>query len=750
MRRSVVRRAATRTYNPHTSGGLREADGRPSIASGPADLRHHQLEADTMRQFVLRSILCLIVAVATSAPVFTADTRALTVRDFVVEPATLINLGFEWFIDGDDNRNAAVTVSYRRVGETAWQPALPLLRLQGERIAQGKQLDVTSPNMFAGSILDLEPDTEYEARFQASDPDGVSGERARTVRVRTRAEPKPASDGRTFHVYPPNFKGPKTEPSFEGLMCAYNLTCAGTDWATAGRPRVKPGDTILVHAGVYKYNRLEYTNDVAVNRTVPLDGTYYLTADGTPERPIAIKAAGDGEVIFDGAGNFALFDVKAADYNYFEGITFRNSDIAIWAGTQFAIGAKGLTVKHCRFEDVGAGVFTNYSGSSNFYIADNYFIGRDDPNHVIGWNGNFWQPFNGVEGQKFPPVMASYVAVKVYGPGHVIAYNYVANFHDGIDIETYGNPDGSAAEGGPAYPPKNYWDRRPVAIDFYNNYMTNFHDNPFEADGGMHNIRVMRNMMINSASHAFCNQPAIGGPTYWVRNIAYHLPGGSTRLTGGSAGVLFYNNTILSETSAQGTSNVHWRNNLVLGENSGPVLFSINTYTNYSSSDYNGFRPNPGTATSFQWNSPPFDVPADYSIVTANPQGAAAAAGAGAGAAAPGAAAPGAGRGTTATRRLETRAFAALADYSAATKQDQHSVLVDYDIFTNVPRLDAQDRTKVQKVYKAEDYDFSLRAGAAALDRGAVLPTVTDGFTGSAPDLGALERGKPAPHYGPR
>ena len=40
--------------------------------------------------------------------------------------------------------------------------------------------------------------------------------------------------------------------------------------------------------------------------------------------------------------------------------------------------------------------------------------------------------------------MASYIAVKVYGPGHVVAYNYVANFHDGIDIETYGNPDGSA------------------------------------------------------------------------------------------------------------------------------------------------------------------------------------------------------------------------------------------------------------------------------------------------------------------
>ena len=140
---------------------------------------------------------------------------------------------------------------------------------------------------------------------------------------------------------------------------------------------------------------------------------------------------------------------------------------------------------------------------------------------------------------------------------------------------------------------------RPVAIDFYNNVMTNFHDNPFETDGGMHNVRVMRNLMLNSASHAFCNQPTIGGPTYWVRNIGYHLPGWSTRLTSGSAGVLFFNNTILSETTAAATSNTHWVNNLILGEQSAPVIWTINTLTNYSSSDYNGFRPNPSAPFSF-------------------------------------------------------------------------------------------------------------------------------------------------------
>ncbi|MEO5922309.1 MAG: hypothetical protein ABIR70_00625 [Bryobacteraceae bacterium] len=650
--------------------------------------------------------------------------NAVASIEFLIDPPTLINLGFEWFIQGDDNRNASVSVTYRKQGETAWKDALPLLRLKGERVYMANQVDVIAPNMFAGSILDLEPDTAYEAQFVLADPDGIRGESRRTVTVRTRPEPMPYAGGRTLHVYPHGFKGQKVEPSYEGLMCAYNYSCAGTDWATAGRPRVRPGDTILVHAGEYKYNRYEYTNDASVNRTTPLDGTYYLTADGTAEMPISIKAAGDGPVVFDGAGNYALFDVRAADYTYFEGLTIRNTEIGILAGTQFLMGSKGLTSKRNRFENIGAGIFSNYSGSSNFYIADNVFLGRNDPVHLIGWaSPNLWGRFAGVESQIFPPKMASYVAVKLYGPGHVVAYNYIADFHDGINIETYGNPDGSIPSGpdigeGPKYPPHEYWDRRPVAIDFYNNYITNSHDNPIEADGGMHNIRIMRNMLINHPSHAFCNQPSLGGPVYWIRNIAYNLPGGSTRLTSGSAGVIFYNNTILSETSGNPQNN-HWRNNLMLGQNSSPLIFSVTTNTNYTSSDYNGFRPNPGVAKSFQWDSPPADVAMDPLGPGTRPQ-------------------------------LQNRQFATLQEYSQATGQDRNSVLVDYDIFVKVPRLDASDISSLQKLYKAEDFDFRLKPGAAAVDRGVVLPTVTNGFAGRAPDLGALEVGQTPPHYGPR
>jgi hypothetical protein len=125
----------------------------------------------------MRTLLLLACALVIALPTkrsHAAPTVENKVKagEFVIEPATLINLGFEWFIDGDDNRNSKVEVRYRKKGAKDWKTAQPLLRLQGEEIYNGAQLNVISPNMFAGSILDLDPDTEYECSFELSDPDG--------------------------------------------------------------------------------------------------------------------------------------------------------------------------------------------------------------------------------------------------------------------------------------------------------------------------------------------------------------------------------------------------------------------------------------------------------------------------------------------------------------------------------------------------------------------------------------------------
>ena len=97
-----------------------------------------------------------------SFPVAMQAQHAVLAGELIVEPPTLICLGFEWKITGDDNRNAAAEVGFRRVGEQNWRPALPLLRIGGERTYdEAVNLDYTSPHMFAGSDMDLEPGTEY-------------------------------------------------------------------------------------------------------------------------------------------------------------------------------------------------------------------------------------------------------------------------------------------------------------------------------------------------------------------------------------------------------------------------------------------------------------------------------------------------------------------------------------------------------------------------------------------------------------
>src|SRR5687767_12045282 len=189
-------------------------------------------------------------------PILVRAQDAVKPGTFTVEPPTLENLGFEWEISGDDNRNATVQASYRAVGTERWQEALPLLRVGGERIFRKTEfLDYTVPHLFAGSILDLNPDTEYECRFTLTDPDGVQGEAIRVENVRTRAEPKAGTGGKILHVYPIGWKGDTLQPAFFGLKAAYYGSGLG-DWSVVSERKINPGDVILVHAGMYKADRL--------------------------------------------------------------------------------------------------------------------------------------------------------------------------------------------------------------------------------------------------------------------------------------------------------------------------------------------------------------------------------------------------------------------------------------------------------------------------------------------------------------
>lgn len=612
---------------------------------------------------------------------------------FTVQHPTLHNLGFHWAIRGDDNRNATVEVRFRPAGAAAWREALPLLRIGGERIFRRREhLEYTVPHGFAGSILNLEPGTEYECRFEMRDPDGVRGPAVQTVRVRTRSEPKTPPGGRILHVYPPGYEGPRQEPAFSSLLEAYYGAGLG-DWSVVWERPAQPGDTIVLHAGLYRPERLNYVDPMMA----PFDGTQWLTLKAAPDRPITIRAAGDGEVILDGGGNERLFDVSASAWHIFENLTFRNTGVALFAGMKHHKGAAGLTVRNCRFENVGFGVWTESAESRDFYIADNIFLGRDDRFRLIGWTGPLWAS----AGAYGSHPLVSYYAVKVYGPGHVIAHNAIAYFHDGIGISTYGTPEPDP-------------ELQASSIDIYGNDFHMMNDDFIETDGGVHNIRVYGNRGVNAAQGGYSAQPVFGGPVYFFRNVLYHVPTGvAFKFSAKPAGLFVWHNTIIAEQTVRDPySNAHFRNNLFLGRDTpGRGIMTWANATPQFSSDYNGFRPNRGVRAQYSWLAP---EPGSTAYEPSKDQ---------------------------------WRTFASLAEFRSATGQEQHGVEIDYDIFLNLSPPDPANR---HAVYHAADLDFRLRPGSAAVDAGDRIPTVNDRFTGKAPDLGVIESGSPPPRYGPR
>ena len=149
---------------------------------------------------------------------------------------------------------------FRAVGETTWRTALPLVRIGGENVYRPREnLDYTVPDGFAGSILNLQPGTEYECRFRA-DRSGRDERPDRAHRAGEDAQRAAAfAEGRTLHVYPPDYQGPRQEPSFTSLLQAYYGAGLG-DWSVVWERRAQPGDTILMHAGLYKPERLNYVD----------------------------------------------------------------------------------------------------------------------------------------------------------------------------------------------------------------------------------------------------------------------------------------------------------------------------------------------------------------------------------------------------------------------------------------------------------------------------------------------------------
>ena len=297
----------------------------------------------------------------------------------VAEPATFHSLGVRWAVRGDGNADAVIGVRYRPRTETRWREALPLFRTDPDSVSRENR--VKGGWLFAGSIVDLAPDTEYEVALTLTDPDG--GGAQRTLYMRTGAEPREPAGMRVRHVVPagPADRGPGTgtvEDPFRGLRHAQ---------ATAA-----PGDLFLLHAGVYG------------------EGTWTIDRHGTPQRPIIYRGAGDGETILDGGGRERLVSATGVKHVWLERLTLRRARYLF-------VGHSGshFVVRRCRLEVVGTGIAAingGYAESRGFVITDNVFQGSSQ-----------WPRSRGIEEVN---------GVSITGAGHVVAYNRMSNLGDGV------------------------------------------------------------------------------------------------------------------------------------------------------------------------------------------------------------------------------------------------------------------------------------------------------------------------------
>jgi len=250
----------------------------------------------------------------------------LNTGEIEFDPPTIHTVGLAIpVLSGDENFDASVLVFYRPRGSSLWKSALPLQRVRTATLSRPAPTPFPVAEQFAGSIFDLEADSDYEVRLDIIDPDG-----ARTVKtgnIRTRPLPP---DG---PVSPRLIRIDSSKALAEAIS------------------RALPGDVIVMASGVY-------TGPLKIGRS------------GTATDPIVIRGEDADTTILEAQG--AKFGVSiTGSYVIVEDLTIR---LSTW-GLRI-LDARDVIVRRIRVTDVQYGIMATGGANRNFYICDNILIGN--------------------------------------------------------------------------------------------------------------------------------------------------------------------------------------------------------------------------------------------------------------------------------------------------------------------------------------------------------------------------------------
>ncbi|HKT79630.1 MAG TPA: right-handed parallel beta-helix repeat-containing protein [Vicinamibacterales bacterium] len=233
-------------------------------------------------------------------------------------------------------------------------------------------------------------------------------------------------------------------------------------------------------------------------------------------------------------------------------------------------------------------------------------------------------------------------------------------------------------------------------IDVYGNDIFDTSDDGFEGDPGGPNIRVWGNRIHNAAHNGISYQPQNGSPWYIIRNQLAGFMESPFKFRTTDRSVIAHN-TIVMWDKMICCNDAHLlqsivKNNLWISV-AGGQIWDFGS----SAKDWRTDFSNDG----FDWGANGFPFRYGGTVYTS------------------------------------LSALAAAGLEANARRIDRNACFTSLDIPGPAPvSIPAQMMT--------------LRSGCNAIDAGVILPNINDGYSGSAPDMGAYELGQPQPTYGPR
>ncbi len=250
-----------------------------------------------------------------------------------------------------------------------------------------------------------------------------------------------------------------------------------------------------------------------------------------------------------------------------------------------------------------------------------------------------------------------------------------------------------------------------AGVYYYRNRITMTGDDAFEGDYGTRNLAFYDNYITN-ASTLLSLDPLWGGPLYCFRNVAINTVRGPFKLNSQNTGFMIYNNTMVRTA---GTTDWGW----VQFDNGGLRAWS---YRN----NLLVYRGSNGNVLAIESSD---NDPIDFTNNAWFPDGAVWWTGSGGSYGSFAEAASGVPRttplfGTSTARHDGDLALAADPFQASVTLGDDHLTEITSEVVPSLP------------------------AGSPAENAGMPIPNVTDGYTGSAPDIGAVIAGRPIPRWG--